>query len=38
MFKMLYNELNNKTFVDIIYIDFAEAFNVCSHEKLSYKL
>ena len=39
--KCWYNELNNnKKCVDIIYIyiDFAKAFDVCSHEKLLFKL
>ena len=36
--KCWYNELNNKKCVDIIYIDFAKAFNVVSHEKLLFKL
>ena len=36
--KFWYNELNNKKCVDIIYIDFAKAFDVVSHEKLLFKL
>ena len=43
--KCLYNiihmnsyELNNTKCVDIIYIDFAKAFDVVSHEKLLFKL
>ena len=34
----IYNELNNKKCVDIIYIDFAKAFDVVSHEKLLFEL
>ena len=30
--------MNNKKCVDIIYIDFAKAFEVVSHEKLVFKL
>ena len=30
--------MNNKKCVDIIYIDFAKAFDVVSHEKLLFKL
>ena len=30
--------MNNTKCVDIIYIDFAKAFNVVSHEKLLFKL
>ena len=36
--KCWYNELNNKKYKDIIYIDFTKAFDVVSHEKLLYKL
>ena len=36
--KCWYNELNNKKYVDIIYIDFSKALDVVSHEKLLYKL
>ena len=36
--KCWYNELNNKKCVDIIYIYFAKAFDVVSHEKLLFKL
>ena len=36
--KCWYNELNNTKCVDIIYIDFAKAFDVVSHEKLLFKL
>ena len=36
--KSWYNVLNNIKFVNIIYIDFAKAFDVVSHEKLLYKL
>ena len=36
--KCWYNELNNKKCVDIIYIDFAKACDVVSHEKLLFKL
>ena len=36
--KCWYNELNNKKCVDIIYIDFAKAFDVVSDEKLLFKL
>ena len=36
--KFWYNELNNKKCLDIIYIDFAIAFDVVSHEKLLFKL
>ena len=36
--KCLFNELNNKKCVDIIYIDFAKAVDVISLEKLLYKL
>ena len=31
-------ELNNKKCINIIYIDFAKAFDVVSHEKLLFKL
>ena len=36
--KCWYNELNNTKCVDIIYIDFAKAFYVVSHDKLLFKL
>ena len=36
--KCWYNELNNKKCVYIIYIDFAKAVDVVSHEKLLYRL
>ena len=36
--KFWYNELSSTKCVDIIYIDFAKAFDVVSHEKLLFKL